>query len=301
MSAGSRSRRRAPPNFALTRAGRRLRHALRRAVAVLALLGVAIAVVVVVSDQLGTDRHGARTISFTIDSRFVDAALPAVAVIPAGTDGAGRPLLVFLHGKGEDQESSLSSAFFAALARQGSAAPDIVFPYGGSDSYWHDRAGAAWGRYVSAEVIPRALSLLHADPRRVAIGGISMGGFGALDIARLHPRRFCAAGGHSAALFPSGAASAAGAFDNAADFAHHDLVRLAWRSDPYGATPVWLDVGAQDPFRSADAAFADDLRAHGARVTFSLGAGGHDSAYWNERWGDYLRFYSQALQHCRVR
>jgi S-formylglutathione hydrolase FrmB len=36
----------------------------------------------------------------------------------------------------------------------------------------------------------------------VAIGGISMGGFGAYAIARLDPGRFCAVGGQSAALYP---------------------------------------------------------------------------------------------------
>ena len=73
---------------------------------------------------------------------------------------------------------------------------------------------------------------LHADPRRVAIGGISMGGFGAYDLARLRPQRFCAVGGHSAALWLRGGDSAAGAFDDAADFARHDVVALARGARP---------------------------------------------------------------------
>ena len=57
------------------------------------------------------------------------------------------------------------------------------------------RAGAG-ARYVVREVIPADHApLRHVDPRRVAIGGISMGGFGALDLARLHRGRFCAVGG----------------------------------------------------------------------------------------------------------
>ena len=120
-----------------------------------------------------------------------------------------------------------------ARIKLGPRAPDIVFPYGGADSYWHDRADGAWASYVTREVIPQALARLHADPRRIAIGGISMGGFGALDIARLHPGRFCAAGGHSAALFTSGALSAAGAFDDAADFARHDVILALKRDGQY--------------------------------------------------------------------
>lgn len=37
--------------------------------------------------------------------------------------------------------------------------------------------------------IPQAIKRLHADPRRVAIGKISMGGFGAYSIARLRAIR----------------------------------------------------------------------------------------------------------------
>jgi len=158
-----------------------------------------------------------------------------------------RPLLVFLHGKGEDQDSNLDDAMFAALARLGSRAPDVVFPYGGADSYWHDRAGGAWGSFVVNEVIAQALSRLHADPKRVAIGGISMGGFGALDIARVHPGRFCAVGAHSAALWVSGGESAPGAFDDAQDFARHDVIAAARAGDPYRGAAVWIDVGTDDP------------------------------------------------------
>jgi S-formylglutathione hydrolase FrmB len=170
--------------------------------------------------------------------------LPVTVVIPAGSAAGRRPLLVFLHGKGENEDSHLDDAMFAALARQGARAPDVVFPYGGADSYWHDRAAGRWGAYVTDELIPVTLRRLNADPARVAIGGISMGGFGALDLARLHPGRFCAVGGHSAALWPTGADSAAGAFDDAEDFARHDVIGAARSRDPYRSTSVWLDAGA---------------------------------------------------------
>jgi S-formylglutathione hydrolase FrmB len=49
-------------------------------------------------------------------------------------------------------------------------------------------------------VIPQVTRRFGTDRRRVAIGGISMGGFGAYDLARLNPGRFCAVGGHSPAL-----------------------------------------------------------------------------------------------------
>jgi S-formylglutathione hydrolase FrmB len=170
-----------------------------------------------VSQTVQTRPHLLHT---SVSSRFVHARLPLTLLIPAGT-GAGRPLLVFLHGRGGNQDSELSEQLFAALRSVGARAPDIAFPYGGLHSYWHNRAGADWGSYVLDEVIPKAIRTLHADPHRVAIGGISMGGFGAYAIARMDPSRFCAVGGHSAAIFPSAALTAPGAFDDASDFARN--------------------------------------------------------------------------------
>ena len=54
-----------------------------------------------------------------------------------------------------------------------------------------------------------------------------MGGFGAYDLARLYPGTFCAVGGDSAALWRNGGESAQGAFDNAEDFARHDVIGAA--------------------------------------------------------------------------
>ncbi len=246
----------------------------------------------------GLATRGARVVRFTIDSRLVHQALPVAAVIPGGATGSPRPLLVFLHGKGGDQNSSINGQLFEALARLGKRAPDIVFPYGGADSYWHDRAGGAWGSYVLREVIPQAISRLHADGARVAIGGVSMGGFGALNIARLDPGRFCAVGGHSAALWLSGGESAAGAFDNAEDFARNDVIAAARNHDPYRGLAVWLDVGSADPFRAADTTLAELLRAHGSSVQVHVWPGSHNLDYWNSHWGDYLQFYAAALANC---
>ena len=146
--------------------------------AAVVVAAVVVAAVLVVR-SFGTDTHGAHVVRFTINSPLVHESLPVAAVVPPGKSAGPRPLLVFLHGKGEDENSYLDDAMFAALARLGPRAPDVAFPYGGADSYWHNRKGGAWGSYVMKEVIGDAVKRLGADPKRVAIGGISMGGFGA--------------------------------------------------------------------------------------------------------------------------
>jgi len=248
----------------------------------LAAVFIAVALVVGALAGCSSPMHpeGARVLHLTIDSRFVHAAVPLTLVTPAG-GGAHRPLLVFLHGLYYDNNSQLTDQMFAALHALGPRAPDIAFPYG-DHSWWVNSASGAWASYVLDEVIPRALKVLHADPRRVAIGGISMGGLGAYAIARLAPGRFCAVGGHSAAIYPG----TGGPFD----------VIAAARANPklYGHAQLWLDVGAQDPsFTVTDEQLANALHIH-----LHMWPGGHDFGYWNAHWSAYLGFYAHALATC---
>ena len=253
----------------------------RRLPAVFIAVALTVGALAGCSSPSPVNTEGARILHLTIASRFVHGTMPLTLVTPAG-GGAHRPLLVFLHGVIYDNNSQLTDQMFAALHALGPRAPDIAFPYG-DQSYWVNRASGAWTSYVLDEVIPKALTVLNADPRRVAIGGISMGGFGAYAIARLDPGRFCAVGGHSAAIYPGGG----GVFDMIA----------AARANPklYGHAQLWLDVGAQDPsFTVTDEQFANALHIH-----LHMWPGGHDFGYWNAHWSDYLGFYAHALATCR--
>ncbi len=225
--------------------------------------------------------------------------LPEIGVVPPRrTDGARPPMLVFLHGRNGTPDSGLNAAI-TMIQDAGALAPAVVLANGDLDSYWHDRRSGKWGTSIVKELVPQAARLLHADPSRVAIGGVSMGGFGALDVAKSWPGRFCAVGGHSAALWSTGAQSNAAAFDDAEDFARNDVMGYARTArHPYGTTPMWMDVGDGDAFRFNDRATADSLRAAGARITFHEWPGGHNTRYWSAHLADYARFYAHALAAC---
>ena len=251
----------------------------------------------------GPDRRGARVVAFTVHSKLVGRNLHELAVIPPGaTADERRPLLVFLHGRGGHPGDIFGDGFYAELARLGTRAPVVVEVDGGDHSYYHDRRSGRWGSYVTRELIPQAVRHTSADPRRVAIGGISMGGFGAFDVARLNPRRFCAVGGHSPAIWQRAGETAPGAFDGAADFRRHDIVRYArTASRPFRGARLWLDRGDRDPFRPGDAAFVGALRANHASITSRTYSGGHDGGYWSRNIRRYLRFYAAALARCQPR
>jgi hypothetical protein len=222
---------------------------------------------------------GATVGHFTLHSRLAKRDLHETLVRPAKS--RSRTLLVLLHGRGGGPDSFLSRQFFDGLSALGRRAPYVLLLDGGDHSYWHDRRDGSWGSMVLREAIPAGIARTRA--REVAIGGISMGGFGALDLGRR--RRFCAVGAHSAALWTSAGATARGAFDDAADFARHDLIA---QSPAYG-TPVWMDVGVDDPFRAADAAYARKIHA-----TLHVWPGAHDGSYWRAHIARYLRFYADS-------
>jgi enterochelin esterase-like enzyme len=234
--------------------------------------------------------RGAHVVRFTLSSRLTHRHLHEILVEPSGSL-KGRELLVFLHGRGSPPSSNLRQPFFDALRKLGRRAPAVLLVDGGDHSYWHDRSDGAWGSSLVREAIPAALARSGADARRIAIGGISMGGFGALDVARLNPGLFCAVGAHSPALWFRGADTPAGAFDDAADFARHDLIAAA-RGRRLFAVPVWIDVGRDDPFYDADRALSTELRARGEQVAFHSHAGGHSG--WSSRMGSYLAWYAEA-------
>ena len=254
-----------------------------------------------------TDTRGAKVVHYTLTSGLLRKKLSEIAVIPPGKQA--RPLLVLLHGRHDPSrlsqliasttgpQSMLSDALFAGLARLGSRAPVVVLLNGGGHSYYHDRQDGPWASMILDEAIPDATRRFHTLKGRIAIGGISMGGYGALHIAALQPREFCAVGGHSAALWESSGASAPGAFDDAADFNRNDVFAAA-RRGAFKHLPIWMDGGSADPFHDADQAFVRLLRRSGASVTYHVWPGAHTESYWHAHMAAYLRFYASALAAC---
>jgi poly(3-hydroxybutyrate) depolymerase len=229
---------------------------------------------------------------FTVESRLLGRSLEQAAIVPAG-ETSGRSLLVLLHGRSSSPDSMAKKSFANALDDLGSRAPVVVFANGGDHSYYHNRADGRWGSYILDEVIPAAIRKYDLDPRHVAIGGFSMGGFGALDLARF--RRFCAVGGHSAAMWRSGGETPQGAFDDAEDFERNDVIGAAAKNPRlYGKAKVWIDVGTEDPFRSADEELARQL----AGEQFVLWKGDHDISHLEDDAPRVMRFYANALESC---
>ena len=265
-----------------------------------ALLAGGVAAYALAKPYLWPDRHGARVEDFHVQSKLTHERLRVTVVVPEGA-GDGSPLLVYLHGRSGNSHSEIRNGpMYNELGQLGKRAPVIAMAESAKASYWHDRRTGKWGSYIVRELIPAVQKRFHTDPKRVAIGGTSMGGYGAYDIARLNPGYFCAVGGHSPAIWRTGGETAPGAFDDAEDFARHDLVATA-RTKPgrWVGPRLWLDAGRADPFQPGDKAFVAALRSHRVPISAHLAwSGGHNGAYWHRHWPAYLDFYAGALAHC---
>ena len=229
---------------------------------------------------------------FTVESKLLGRSLEQAVYVPSGST-KGKPLLLLLHGRSSSPDSMAKKSFVEALDELGSRAPVVVFANGGDHSYYHNRADGPWGSYILDEVIPAAVRKYGLDSRRVAIGGFSMGGFGALDLARF--RHFCAVGGHSPAMWRTGGETPQGAFDDAEDFEQNDVIEAAVANRHlYPRAKVWIDVGTDDPFRSADEELA--RRLSGER--FVLWKGDHDISHLERDAPQVMKFYADALERC---
>lgn len=291
-----------------TSRGRLLR---RGAVALAVLFLVATAVAVVARSDTGSSlppvtvaegaTKGTTVERYDLRSAAAGRRLVQTVVLPPG-DPRGRPLLVLLHAKAQDPDRLAQAPLRAALSALGDRAPVVLLPADDGGSYWHDRDSGRWASYVLYEAIPRVLRRYDLDGERKAIGGISMGGAGAFALAQAAPGRFCAVGGHSAALWTDADAVAPGAYGDAEEFVGNEPVGPVRRRTVqlYGV-PLWLDAGRADPFLPAIRTFAGALRSRGERVRLTVAPGGHEERYWQRHMREYVGFYADALARCRPR
>jgi S-formylglutathione hydrolase FrmB len=246
--------------------------------------------------------RGQRVEHTTFHSRLLKRDLEQVVALPKGfSTSQHRPLLVFLHGRKSHPSSPGNRHVTEALAGLGDDpnAPVVLFANGGTHSYFHDRRDGKWGSYVTTELVPDVIHRYHLDASRVAYAGISMGGYGALELTRESRHRACAVVGIAPALWARGGDSAPGAYDDAADFAAHDVLgAVRADTDALHGTPVWLAGGDQDPFHAGTDAMAAALRGGSSSVVRRRGAGGHDGGYWNSQFAPMMRWVAARFATC---
>ncbi len=283
-----------------------------------------------------------------VDKRYV-------VYLPAGyqADPARRyPVIYMLHGLGGNETMWAGVGKLAKIADQMQLQAIVVMPDGDA-GFWAngvaeiDRAAClleqpifspdeaaadycvqtpAYEDYVVEDLIGHVDATYRTIASRGArgIGGLSMGGFGALQLAMRHPELFGSTASHSgvdALLYAGPHPYQAGKVVLASDVANwgrqvepigaqvrgifgadlarwqaHDPATLAAGLDD-GDLAIYLDCGTEDEFLLADGAqyLHDILLERGVTHEWYLGPGKHDFAFWHDRLDDSLRFHVAAF------
>jgi putative tributyrin esterase len=128
-------------------------------------------------------------------------ACSMTVIVPEGSVGQPPfPVCYLLHGLSDDHTSW---ARHTSIERHVAGLPLIVvMPDGGRGFYCDAVDGPAYERHLLDDVIGFVDRTFHTMPERQGrvIGGLSMGGYGAIKLALKYPQLFCSAVSHSAAL-----------------------------------------------------------------------------------------------------
>lgn len=111
---------------------------------------------------------------------------PYLVQLPA-RPRAGLPLLVWLHGGGQDH---LDNGTFAPQGPMSIGDSVTAFPYGRETTTANDHGYNGVSEQDVLDVIADTQRLFATDPDRTVIGGVSTGGGGASRLAQLHPDLF---------------------------------------------------------------------------------------------------------------
>ncbi|MDF9750586.1 alpha/beta hydrolase-fold protein [Arthrobacter sp. ES3-54] len=236
-----------------------------------------------------------RSGSFT--SRFRPQEPTGWSLAVPGSSGGGPsgplPVALFLHGTGADHrmvfdELDAGGVLAGHVARGGT--PFAIAAIDGGETWWHRRESGTDTQSMLVEEFVPLLARQGLDTGRLAVFGLSMGGFGALLLASQHRvPGLRAVAAMSPAVWSLYDAGRSDNFDSAADFAANDIFALRPELE---ALPKRIDCGTADNLLFSVQDYVKDLPgAHEG----GFQAGGHDSGYWRSILPDVLTFLGKSL------
>jgi enterochelin esterase-like enzyme len=223
--------------------------------------------------------------------------------LPPGyaTEGRRYPVLYMLHGAGGSKDEWPAYGLVTDVDRSivsKDINPMIVVLPQGDLGYWVNWAdgGTRWGDYVTHDLRRQVDSTYRTlpDASHRAIGGLSMGGAGALQLAFNHPDIFGVVGAHSPSLHLDDGTFAS-IYGTGSDFTQREPMDLAISAPDIETLKIWIDVGEDDPWLERDEVLHERLVDRGIAHNWNVQPGGHDGDYWTQNLPEYLHFYDSVL------
>ena len=232
--------------------------------------------------------------------------------VPAGDDGSTSPYrphvpeggfktLVLLHGIFGNYIDWVSGSCIQRWAEEHDLA--VIMPSGDNRFYLDQPASHDYyGRFVGEELVEMARAMFPLSRKRADtfIGGLSMGGYGALRCGLRYPETFSHIASLSGALLVDDVAARTDDADRYfstrrfSEAVFGDLSSLVgserdplWLAEQLAASgeplpKVYLACGLNDGLLSASRAARQRLDELGFEVTYREAPGGHNWAFWNE-------------------
>ncbi|MGB9408879.1 MAG: alpha/beta hydrolase-fold protein [Terracidiphilus sp.] len=187
------------------------------------------------------------------------------------------PVILFLHGRGERGSEGMWQTQIG-LPQAVRDHPErwpfvIVMPQCPLPAYWTDPGMLS----MAMAALDRETAEFHLDPERTYLTGLSLGGYGAWELARLYPRRWAAVAIMSGGIF----------WSYAPERWQQASTLPAEYARALGHTPVWLFQGSEDNIvvpRQSELMF-EAVKAAGGHVRLWVYQGlKHDS--WTRGYGE---------------
>ncbi len=239
--------------------------------------------------------------SRALDNSGLDADMPYYVYLPPDYSTAGRryPVLYMLHGAAASYEEWLAYGFVDAVDRlivNMEIQPMIVVFPQGDYAYWvnHADGGPRWGDYVARDLVRHIDATFRTLPlaARRGVGGLSMGGHGALQLAFNYPHVFGVAGAHSPSLREEdGELPFLGSGE---EWEQRDPIWLAANAPGIEGLKMWVDVGQLDPYYERAELLRETLEARGIEPVWHAQED-RDHGGWELYVEDYIRYYDWAL------
>ena len=187
----------------------------------------------------------------------------------------------------------------------------VVMPDGFRGFYTDNADGPAYATHIAQELVSFVERNFPARRQRESrcVGGLSMGGYGALRLALAYPQLFASDNSHSGALMhggrdgprPDGPLSPAEfrrIFGDRPGGSGHDLLALARHTKESGATlpRLLVDCGTDDFLIEDNRMFHRELEQLNVPHEYREHPGAHTWDYWDDHVRDALNFHLGSLR-----
>jgi putative tributyrin esterase len=235
-------------------------------------------------------------------STVLDKQVNTSIILPeAGTPPF--PVYYLLHGLTDDH-----TAWRRKARIEIHAAPYpliVVMPDGFRGFFTNNTVGPAYAKYAGEELVTMIERNFPArkDAASRCIGGLSMGGYGALRLALGYAGNYASVNSHSGALMNGSRTMSPDRFPDAPQIfgpspsgSDHDLILLARRAQSAGKLPkIRLDCGTEDFLLADNRQYHQTLTDLKIPHEYEEYPGAHDWEYWDNHIREALEFHAGVL------